>query len=64
MASTTLYLTPINGVLWGALLLAEPVTWSMIAALVLILSGVTVVNRAAAKTTDADVAKAKSIVSK
>lgn len=61
-ASTTLYLTPINGVFWGALLLAEPVTSSMIAALVLILSGVAVVNRAAAKTTD--VAKAKSIVTK
>ena len=38
--SSTLYLTPINGVLWGALILSEPVTGAMIAALVLILSGV------------------------
>lgn len=45
-ASTTLYLTPINGVFWGAVLLSEPVTWPLIIALVLILSGVAVVNRA------------------
>ena len=45
---------PINGVFWGALLLSEPVTWSMIAALVLILSGVILVNRAAAKKEQAE----------
>ncbi|MGB0389604.1 MAG: DMT family transporter, partial [Ardenticatenaceae bacterium] len=30
VASSTLYLIPINGVFWGAMLLSEPVTWSMI----------------------------------
>ena len=46
-ASTTIYLTPINGVFWGAILLSETVTWSILFALVLILSGVMVVNKAA-----------------
>lgn len=53
-ASTTLYLTPINGVLWGALLLSEVVTWPIIVALVLILCGVALVNKGANK---ADLAK-------
>ena len=57
-ASTTLYLTPINGVFWGALILSETVTWSAIVALVLILSGVMLVNKAAAK--KADLAKTES----
>jgi drug/metabolite transporter (DMT)-like permease len=60
--STTLYLTPINGVFWGAVILSEPVTWSMITALVLILSGVILVNRAAAKT--ANLAKSESPVTR
>ncbi|MGB0387189.1 MAG: DMT family transporter [Ardenticatenaceae bacterium] len=45
-ASTTLYITPINGVFWGAVILSETVTWSIIMALVLILSGVVIVNKA------------------
>lgn len=45
----SLRVIPINGVFWGAMLLSEPVTGSMIAALVLILSGVILVNRVAAK---------------
>lgn len=48
-ASTTLYLIPINGVFWGALILSEAVTWSMIMALILILAGVMVVNSARTK---------------
>ena len=39
---------------WGAMLLSEPLTWSMIATLVLILSGVILVNRAAAKKEQAE----------
>ena len=58
--STTLYLTPINGVFWGALLLSEPVTWAMIAALILILSGVIIVNKA--NTKKAELTKAKTPV--
>ncbi len=51
-ASTTLYLTPINGVFWGALILTETVTWSMIMALVLILAGVMIVNSARTKNSE------------
>ena len=47
-ASTTIYLIPINGVFWGALILSETVTWSAIVALLLILSGIAQVNKGAA----------------
>ncbi len=43
-ASFVTYLIPINGVIWGALILNEAVTASAIAALVLILLGVAVIN--------------------
>ena len=47
VASTTLYLIPITGVILGAVILSEPVTWFMIVALALILSGVFLVNKTA-----------------
>ncbi len=42
--SIVVYLIPINGVLWGALLLDEPITWQVVVAFILILGGVAVVN--------------------
>ncbi len=39
------YLVPVFGVLWGALLLGEPVTPKAVAALILILSGIFLANR-------------------
>lgn len=45
IAATTIYLIPINGVLWGALLLGERVSLLAILALVIILVGVAIVNR-------------------
>ncbi len=44
-ASLAVYLIPINGVLWGALLLNESITWPSILSLCLILSGIAMVNR-------------------
>ncbi len=44
MAAITVYLIPINGVFWGALLLKEQVTGSTVMALLLILAGIAVVN--------------------
>ncbi len=43
-ASTVLYLIPINAVFWGALILNEPLTWNAIAALILILTGIAIIN--------------------
>ncbi len=43
-ASTVLYLIPINAVFWGALILDEAVTWQAIVALMLILSGIAIIN--------------------
>ena len=39
------YVLPIFGVMWGALLLGELITWEAIAGLVLIIAGVALVNR-------------------
>ena len=39
------YLIPVMGLLWGVLLLGEQPTWSQLAALPIILSGVALVNR-------------------
>lgn len=44
VASTTVYLIPINGVFWGALILNEKITWQAILALGLILCGIALVN--------------------
>ncbi|MCP4419286.1 MAG: EamA family transporter [Chloroflexi bacterium] len=44
VAAITVYLIPINGVFWGALLLKEQVTGSTVMALLLILAGIAVVN--------------------
>ena len=44
-ASTTVYLIPVVGVILGNLILGEQVTTSMMMALVLILSGIFIVNR-------------------
>ncbi len=43
-ASTVLYLIPINGVFWGAVILHERVTWQAILALFLILAGIAIIN--------------------
>ena len=43
-ASTVVYLIPLNGVFWGAYILKEIVTWQAIIALILILSGIAIVN--------------------
>ena len=43
------YLIPITGVMWGALLLSEPIEWEAILGLVLIIGGVVLVNRPNAK---------------
>lgn len=45
LASTSVYLIPINGVVWGALLLGELITWRTVLALLLILIGVIIANR-------------------
>jgi drug/metabolite transporter (DMT)-like permease len=42
------YLIPITGVMWGALLLGEPIEWEAIAGLLLIIGGVGLVNRSSA----------------
>jgi drug/metabolite transporter (DMT)-like permease len=43
--SLVTYLIPITGVLWGALLLHEPIEWEAIIGLVLIIAGIGLVNR-------------------
>lgn len=50
VASTSLYLIPINGVFWGAVILNEKVTWPALSALVLILAGIALVNEVGRKT--------------
>ena len=47
------YLIPITGVLWGALLLSEPIKWDAIVGLALIIAGVGLVNRSSAPTREA-----------
>jgi drug/metabolite transporter (DMT)-like permease len=47
------YLIPITGVLWGALLLREPIEWEAIVGLALIIAGVGLVNRHSAPTREA-----------
>jgi drug/metabolite transporter (DMT)-like permease len=42
------YLIPITGILWGALLLSEPIEWEAIVGLALIIAGVGLVNRQSA----------------
>ncbi len=42
------YLIPITGVMWGALLLGEPIEWEAIVGLLLIIGGVGLVNRSSA----------------
>ena len=49
VASTTIYLIPINGVIWGALILNETITWQAIVALAFILSGIALVNEVGKK---------------
>jgi drug/metabolite transporter (DMT)-like permease len=44
------YLIPITGVMWGALLLSEPIEWEAIVGLALIIAGVALVNRSSAPT--------------
>ncbi len=41
------YLIPITGVMWGALLLGEPIEWQAIVGMLLIIAGVGMVNRSA-----------------
>jgi drug/metabolite transporter (DMT)-like permease len=53
-ASITVYLIPINGVLWGALLLAEPITWHVVLAMSLILAGIAIVNQGTGRGGDFD----------
>lgn len=43
--SLVTYLLPIFGVMWGALLLHEPIEWEAMVGLVLIIAGVALVNR-------------------
>lgn len=50
VASTSLYLIPINGVFWGAVILNEKVTWPALIALLLILAGIALVNEVGGKT--------------
>jgi drug/metabolite transporter (DMT)-like permease len=38
-------LIPITGVMWGALLLSEPIKWDAIIGLALIIAGIGLVNR-------------------
>lgn len=45
VASTAVYLIPINGIIWGALILGEQITSRSIFALLLILGGVIIANR-------------------
>ena len=45
LLSSYTFLTPVFGVLFGALLLGEPVTWRLVAALVLVAAGIYLVNR-------------------
>lgn len=47
--SATLYLIPIHGVFWGAVILNEQITWQTPIALVLILAGVALVNEVGRK---------------
>lgn len=49
VAATTIYLIPINGIIWGALILNETITWRAIAALAFILSGIALVNEVGKK---------------
>lgn len=49
VAATTIYLIPINGVIWGALILKETITWQAIVALLFILSGIALVNEVGKK---------------
>lgn len=49
VAAASLYLIPINGVFWGALLLGERITSELIVALLLILSGIALVNEVGRK---------------
>jgi drug/metabolite transporter (DMT)-like permease len=42
------YLIPITGIVWGALLLSEPIEWEAIVGLALIIAGVGLVNRQSA----------------
>ncbi|MEM7348049.1 MAG: DMT family transporter [Chloroflexota bacterium] len=44
MASIVIYLIPINGVFWGAVVLDEPITWQVLVALALILVGTAIIN--------------------
>lgn len=48
--SLVTYLIPITGVLWGALLLREPIEWEAIVGLALIIAGIGLVNRQSAPT--------------
>jgi drug/metabolite transporter (DMT)-like permease len=43
--SLVTYLLPIFGVMWGALVLREPIEWEAIVGLILIIAGVALVNR-------------------
>jgi drug/metabolite transporter (DMT)-like permease len=47
--SLVTYLIPITGVMWGALLLSEPVELEVLAGLVLIIAGVGLVSRQSAQ---------------
>ncbi len=54
--SLVTYLIPITGVMWGALLLNEPVEWEALVGLALIIAGIGLVNRQSAPTREAMVA--------
>ncbi len=47
--SLVTYVIPITGIMWGALLLHEPVEWESLAGLVLIIAGIGFVNRTNAR---------------
>ncbi|MDF1564281.1 MAG: DMT family transporter [Deltaproteobacteria bacterium] len=49
LTSVTLLLQPVLSILWGALLLAEPIGWSQIAGAAIVLSGVAVAHQGAAR---------------
>jgi drug/metabolite transporter (DMT)-like permease len=43
--STVTYIIPVNGLILGALVLSEPLTWGLLISLGLILTGVLLVRR-------------------
>ena len=55
------YLIPITGVMWGALLLNEPLEWEVLIGLAVIVAGVALVNRQSAPTQKADVDETVSV---